>query len=79
MVNGEQEKVLTALGSDGKEYRFRIEPVRRSSDNFAEEYEGLLMSQVLEVSNQQLGFWRESLCRKLKLIGEQRIYLYNGQ
>jgi hypothetical protein len=78
-VNGRNEKILTALGSDGKEYRFRMEPVRRGNDSYAEEFEGLLMSQVLEVGNQQLGFWREALIRKLKLIGEPKIFLYNCQ
>lgn len=53
--------------------------MKRTSDNFGEEYEGLLISQTLEISNQQLGFWRESLSRKIKFFEEQKIYFFNGQ
>lgn len=30
MVNGKTEKVVTMLGSDGKDYKFRIEKVGRT-------------------------------------------------
>ena len=37
-VNGKSEKVLIATGSDGKEYRLRVELVKRDKQNYAEEY-----------------------------------------
>lgn len=35
------------------------------------------MTQVLEVANYQLGYHRETLSRKLKLLAEPRIFVYN--
>ena len=48
-MNNKKGKIITFLGSDGKEYEYRLETV--SKWDMDKEYENLLSSQLLESLN----------------------------
>lgn len=74
MFNGLKCKVITLLGTDGKEYRYRLErypkPEKKETVSSLEsvEYANMIASQLLEIAHNQLAFWKESAIRKLKIL-----------
>lgn len=74
MFNGVKCKVISLLGTDGKEYRYRLEKYPKSEKKEplsaleGSEYSNMIASQLLEIAHNQLGYWKESAIRKLKLL-----------
>ena len=66
--NNKAVSLITMLGSDGKEYQFRIEKRQSSLQN-------ILSSQCIDVLNNHLELTRESFIRKLKLSEVKKVFI----
>jgi hypothetical protein len=81
IFNGVECKFITLLGTDGKEYRYRLEKYQKvdKKESLSPldglEYSGMISSQLLEIAHSQLGYWKESAIRKLKILETRKIYV----
>lgn len=66
--NNKSVNLITFLGSDGKEYSFRIEKRQSSLQN-------ILSSQCIDILNSQLELTRESFIRKLRLGEVKKVFI----
>jgi hypothetical protein len=66
--NGKATNVITMLGSDSKEYLFRIEKRQNSLQN-------ILSSQCIDVLNSHLDLTRESFIRTLRMNAVKKVFI----